>query len=176
MGERLGLVDQLHFADQHFGVGRHFDACHLGDFRCGLPHDGRVQTAVFQDDVLNRFQFFTLQQIAAVGSEAFAYRIINRVDDDNRLFGSADNAAVEGFGHQDRGDHALDVCGFVYHDRGITGTDADGRLAGAVGCLHHARPPVARIRLMSGWCISWLDSSTVGWSIQPMMSLARRRR
>lgn len=139
MGERLGLVDQLHFADQHFGVGRHFDACHLGDFRCGLPHDGRVQTAVFQDDVLNRFQFFTLQQIAAVGSEAFAYRIINRVDDDNRLFGSADNAAVEGFGHQDRGDHALDVCGFVYHDRGITGTDADGRLAGAVGCLHHAR-------------------------------------
>ena len=32
-------------------------------------------------------------------------------------------------------------------------------------------PPVARIRLMSGWCISWFDSSTDGASIQPIMSL-----
>lgn len=139
MCERFRLVDQLHFTDQHFGVGRHFDACHFGDFRCGLPDDGRVQAAVFQDDVLHRFQFFTLQQIAAVGSEALAYRIIDSVNDDDRLFGSADNAAVEGFGHQDRGDHAFDICGFVYHDRRIAGADADCRFAGTVGGFHHAR-------------------------------------
>ncbi len=97
------------------------------------------QAAVFQDDVLHRFQFFTLQQIAAVGSEALAYRIIDSVNDDDRLFGSADNAAVEGFGHQDRGDHAFDICGFVYHDRRIAGADADCRFAGTVGGFHHAR-------------------------------------
>src|SRR5690349_14367671 len=31
-------------------------------------------------------------------------------------------------------------------------------------------PPVARIRLISGWCISALESSTEGWSIQPIRS------
>ncbi|MNP08260.1 hypothetical protein D3C76_1003200 [compost metagenome] len=31
-------------------------------------------------------------------------------------------------------------------------------------------PPVARIMLMSGWCIRALDSSTDGWSIQPIRS------
>ena len=33
-----------------------------------------------------------------------------------------------------------------------------------------AGPPVARIRLIAGWRISALDSSTEGSSIQPMMS------
>ncbi|MNE34049.1 hypothetical protein D3C80_1277520 [compost metagenome] len=31
-------------------------------------------------------------------------------------------------------------------------------------------PPVARIMLISGWCIKALDSSTEGWSIQPIRS------
>src|SRR5699024_5884989 len=31
-------------------------------------------------------------------------------------------------------------------------------------------PPVAKIRLMSGWCIRALDSSTEGESIQPIIS------
>ena len=31
-------------------------------------------------------------------------------------------------------------------------------------------PPVARIRLTSGWLISWPESATVGSAIQPMMS------
>ena len=31
-------------------------------------------------------------------------------------------------------------------------------------------PPVARIRLMSGWLIRWPESATVGFSIQPMIS------
>ena len=30
-------------------------------------------------------------------------------------------------------------------------------------------PPVAKIRLMCGWCISALESGMVGFSIQPIM-------
>jgi fimbrial chaperone protein len=39
-----------------------------------------IQRAIFQDDVLNRFQLFTLQHVAAMAGETFANCIIYRVD------------------------------------------------------------------------------------------------
>ncbi|MNH25371.1 hypothetical protein D3C79_853600 [compost metagenome] len=139
VSERFGFINQFHFTDQHLGACRHFNTGHFGNFRCRLTHDGRVQPAVFQNDVLDRFQLFALQQVAAMGSETFTHCIVDGVYDDDRLLGGANDTAVEGFGHQDRSNDAFDIRRFVNHHRGVTGTDADGRLAGAVGGFHHAR-------------------------------------
>ncbi|MCS5873308.1 hypothetical protein LN650_12810 [Klebsiella pneumoniae subsp. pneumoniae] len=62
-----------HFtSNQNFGGGRHGEARQFSDFGRWLTNDSRVQRAIFQDNVLNGFQLFTLQQVAAVAGETFA--------------------------------------------------------------------------------------------------------
>lgn len=162
MCERFAFINNGHFTDQNLGVFWYREACQFSNFIGWLTNDSRVQRTVFQDNILNSFQLFTLQQIAAVGCKTFTYSVINRVNNNNRLFRSTDYAVVEGF----------DIS-----------TDATARLISAVSsittgvlpaptpiaglpelyaALTMPGPPVARIRLMSGWCISALDSSTEG--------------
>jgi len=97
MCERFAFINNGHFTDQNLGVFWYREACQFSNFIGWLTNDSRVQRTVFQDNVLNSFQLFTLQQIAAVGCETFTYCVINRVNNNNRLFRSTDYAVVEGF-------------------------------------------------------------------------------
>lgn len=97
MSERFAFVNVGNFADQNLSGGRHGEACQFSDFCRRLTNDRRIQRAIFQDDVLNGFQFFALQQVAAVAGKTFANGIVDRVDNNNRLFRSTDNAVIEGF-------------------------------------------------------------------------------
>ncbi|SAD78154.1 Uncharacterised protein [Enterobacter cloacae] len=137
--KRLAFVDNFHFTDQDFGCCRNGKACKFCNFVCWLTYDSGVQRAIFQDDVLNRFQLFALQQVAAVAGETFTNGVVNGVYDNNRLFGCTDNAVIEGFRHQYGSNSAFDVSSFVDHNRCVTCTHTDSRFTGAVCCLNHAR-------------------------------------
>ena len=80
MSERLAFVNNSHFTDQNFGRCRNREACQFSNFVCRLANDGGIQRAIFQDNVLNGFQLFTLQQVAAVGSKTFANSVVNRIN------------------------------------------------------------------------------------------------
>ena len=137
--KRLAFVDNFHFTDQDFGGCRHSKACQFSDFIRWLTDDSGVQRAIFQDDVLNRFQLFTLQQVAAVAGETFANGIVHGVYNDHRLFRCADHAVIEGFRHQYRRNSTLDISSFVDDYRRVTRTHTDSRFTGAVCCFNHAR-------------------------------------
>ncbi len=77
MSKRFTFVNVGHFANQDLSRSRNGEACEFRDFCRWLTNDSSVQRAIFQDDVLNRFQLFTLQQIAAVAGETFANRVIH---------------------------------------------------------------------------------------------------
>ncbi len=88
-----------------------------------------------------------------MAGETFANSIINGINN-NRLFRSYDNTVVEGFGHQHGRNSTFDIGCFINNHWGITRAYADSRFTGTVCRFNYARPPVAVIRLMSGWCIS----------------------
>ena len=139
VSKRLAFINVGHFTNQNFGGGRNGEACQFGNFVCRLTNDSGVQRAVFQDDVLNRFQLFALQQVAAVAGETFTNGIVDGINNDNGLFRCTDNAVIEGFGHQYRRNGTFNVSGFVNNNRRVTCTYADSRFTGAIGRFNHAR-------------------------------------
>ena len=139
MCERFAFINNGHFTDQNLGVFWYREACQFSNFIGWLTNDSRVQRTVFQDNVLNSFQLFTLQQIAAVGCETFTYCVINRVNNNNRLFRSTDYAVVEGFGHQYRCNCTFDISSFIDNNRSVTRAYADSWFTGAVCGFNHAR-------------------------------------
>ena len=139
VSKRLAFINVSHFTNQNFGGGRNGEACQFGNFVCRLTNDSGVQRAVFQDDVLNRFQLFALQQVAAVAGETFTNGVVDGINNDNGLFRCTDNAVIEGFGHQYRRNGTFNVSGFVNNNRRVTCTYADSRFTGAIGRFNHAR-------------------------------------
>ena len=139
MCERFAFINNGHFTDQNLGVFWYREACQFSNFIGRLTNDSRVQRTVFQDNVLNSFQLFTLQQIAAVGCETFTYCVINRVNNNNRLFRSTDYTVVEGFGHQYRCNCTFDISSFIDNNRSVARAYADSWFTGAVCGFNHAR-------------------------------------
>ncbi|SAD43259.1 Uncharacterised protein [Enterobacter hormaechei] len=139
VSKRLTFINDFHFTNQNLGGSRDAKASELSDFIRRLTYDSRVQRTIFQNHVLNGFQFFTLQQVAAVAGETFTNGVVYRINHDNRLFRCTDNAVIEGFRHQHRGNSTLDISRFVDHHRGITCAYADGWFTGAVRCFNHTR-------------------------------------
>ncbi len=139
VSKRLAVINNGDFANQDFGVFRHGEARQFSDFIRRLTHDSGVQRAIFQDNVLNGFQLAALQQVAAVAGETFANGVVYGIHYHNGLFRCADNAVIEGFGHQYGRDGTLDIGSFVDNHRGVACAHANRRFTGAVGCFHHAR-------------------------------------
>ncbi|VTM71937.1 Uncharacterised protein [Raoultella planticola] len=83
VSKRLALINVGHFTNQNLGGSRNGEACQFSNFVCRLTYDCRVQRAIFQDDVLNGFQLFALQQVAAVAGETFANGVIDGVNNDH---------------------------------------------------------------------------------------------
>ena len=135
----FAFVDNFNFTNQNFGGCRNSEACQFSDFIRWLTYDSRVQRAIFQNDILNRFQLFALQQVAAVAGETFANSIINGINNNNRLFRSTDNTVVEGFGHQHGRNSTFDIGRFINNHWGITRAYADSRFTGTVCRFNHTR-------------------------------------
>ena len=113
--------DPVHLGDEHLGVGRHFDAGQFGNLGSGLADHLGIEMAFGEDGLAHRTHFVAGQNAAAMAGQALAHHVIDRIDRDHRLFGGADHAVVEGLGHQNGGDGALDVGMFVDQYRGIAG-------------------------------------------------------
>ena len=97
MSKRLTFINDFHFTNQNLGGSRDAKAGEFSDFIRWLTYDSCVQCTIFQNHVLNGFQFFTLQQVAAVAGETFTNGVVYRINHDNRLFRCTDNAVIEGF-------------------------------------------------------------------------------
>nr|WP_241967328.1 hypothetical protein [Salmonella enterica] len=136
--ERFAFVNDRNFTDQNLGGFWYGEACQFSNFVGWLTDDSGVQSAIFQDNVLNRFQLLALQHVAAVAGETFANGIIDGINNDNRLFRSTDYAVIEGFRHQNRRHSAFDIRGFINDNRGVACAYADSRFTGAVCCFNHA--------------------------------------
>ncbi len=75
----------------------------------------------------------------AAGRELGFDSLVDRIDDNDGLFGCADHAVVEGLRHQNRADGHSDFGGFIDDGGGVAGTYAECGFARAVGGLDHAR-------------------------------------
>lgn len=71
------FVNVGYFINQNFGGGWYGEVCQFSDFGCWLINDSCVQCVIFQDNVLNGFQFFILQQIVVVVGEMFVNCVID---------------------------------------------------------------------------------------------------
>ena len=138
VSERFAFVNNCHFTDQNLSGFWYGEACQFSNFVCRLTNDSRVQRAIFQDNVLNGFQLFALQHVAAVSRETLTYCVVYRVNDNNGLFRSTNYAVIEGFRHQNRCNSTLDISGFIDNHRGVTCAYTDCRFTGAVCCFNHA--------------------------------------
>ena len=138
VSKRFAFVDNLHFTDQNLSGFWYGEACQFSNLVCRLTNDSCVQRAIFQDNVLNSFQLFTLQHVTAVSCKTLTYSIIYRVNHDDRLLRSTDYAVIEGFRHQNRCNSTFDISGFVDNNRGVTCAYADSRFTGAVCRFNHA--------------------------------------
>lgn len=58
MCERFAFVNDRNFTDQNLGGFWYGEACQFSDFVGWLADDSGVQSAIFQDNVLNRFQLW----------------------------------------------------------------------------------------------------------------------
>lgn len=150
MSERFAFVNVGNFADQNLSGSWHSEACQFSDFCRWLTNDRRIQCAIFQDDVLNGFQLFTLQQVAAMAGKTLADGVVDGVDNHHGLFRSTDNAVIEGFRHQYRRHCAFDISRFINNNRRVARANADSWFTGAISGLNHTWAAGGRIRLMSG--------------------------
>ena len=96
VGERLVVGGLLDLADQNLGVAGHLQAGALGDLDRRLADDVGIEVAVVEHRLADGVEFLAGQDVAAMGGEALAHRIIDRIDRDHRLLGGADHAVVEG--------------------------------------------------------------------------------
>ncbi len=138
VSKRLAFINNFYFTDQDLSCFRNREACQFSNFIRRLTNDSSVQCAIFQDNVLNSFQLFALQHVAAVASETLTNCIVYRVNNNNGLFRSTDYAVIEGFRHQYRSNRALNIRSFVNNNRGVTCTYTDSWFTGAVCCFNHA--------------------------------------
>ena len=74
-----------------------------------------------------------------MGCKTFTYSVINRVNNNNRLFRSTDYAVVEGFGHQYRCNCTFDISSFIDNNWSVARAYTDSWFTGAVCGFNHAR-------------------------------------
>ena len=138
MREGFGDLDGLHLADEDLRLGRDVHARELGDRHGLLADDLRVHgSRLGEDDLADLVELRRLEEVAAAVRELLLDLVVDLVVDDDALLGGADHAVVERLGVDDRAHRELDVAGAVHDGRRVARTDAEGRLAGAVGRLDH---------------------------------------
>ena len=137
MSKFFRKLHTLHFADQDLGSLGNCDSCQSGNLWGGLTNDLGVQCAVNDDGLAYLLRFLRVQEVAATVCKLCLDSIVDSLQNNNRLLGSADHTVVKGLG-MDNGVHCEDnVCGVIDDCRSITGAHTQSRLAAGIGSLHH---------------------------------------
>lgn len=126
------FVNDCNFIDQNFGGFWYGEVCQFSDFVGWLVDDSGVQSVIFQDNVLNCFQFLVLQYVVVVVGEMFVNGIIDGINNDNRLFRSIDYVVIEGFRYQNRCYSVFDISGFINDNWGVVCVYVDSWFIGVV--------------------------------------------
>mmetsp|Transcript_26524 Transcript_26524/g.74222 ORF Transcript_26524/g.74222 Transcript_26524/m.74222 type:complete len:262 (-) Transcript_26524:178-963(-) len=134
-GELLAHVRLLGSEDDR-SLG-HFDADALGDRLGGLSDDVHVDAAVANHERLELLLVVAFEEAHSAGFQARLQFLVDAVNDDDGLFRGADHSVVERLSEDDRPARLLDVGGLINEDGSVSGSNSDGWMAGAVGCLDH---------------------------------------
>ena len=114
-GERIFQGWFRKLCQEDFGVFWYGDASVASDYVRGMPHDDRVDRhfVIIDNVARNLFDFFGVQEVAAVlRHEGFEF-IGDFVVDDHRLFRGADHSVIKRLGHHQVGTGAADVDVFM---------------------------------------------------------------
>ncbi len=145
-GQRLVLTHLGAFRGQDRGVFGNLEAGFVCDVLRGLArHDGvelrglaRVRGAA-EHVLLELRLLFVVDEVGLAALELLDERRVDVLMRDDRLLGGADHAVIEVLGKDEVVGYALHVHIGVHVGRRVARTHTEGRLAGRVGRLDHAR-------------------------------------
>ena len=138
VSELFGDVHALHFANEDLGVLRHIHTGHGGDGVSALANDLGVDGAVDDNGLADLFRLFFVEEVAAALLELILHSLVNLIQNDHGLLGSADHAVIEGLGMDDGVDSQHHIGGVVDDGGGVAGAHAQSGSTGGVSSLHHA--------------------------------------
>ena len=95
VSEFFADVDGFHFADEHFRCFGNGNARERRDLISGLPYYFRVQSAVDDYGLAHLFGFVGLEEISSARGEFLFDGIVNFVEHDDGLLGSAYHTVIE---------------------------------------------------------------------------------
>ena len=125
--------------DQYFSAGRDAESRHLAEVQRGFADHFRVDGAVRTQQQRRHFRrLIFIHEVDALRFQLAVDLVVNAAFDDNRLFGGADHAIIEGFTGDDIFHRVVDIGAAFDKRRAVTRAAADGRGAGGVGRAHHA--------------------------------------
>ena len=137
VGKLLANVYALHLADEHLGL---LGNGHAGQCRNGhrlLTHDLCVQGAIDNNGFAHLVNLVRFQEVAASILKFLAHRLVDLLVYNAALLGGADHTVIKSLG-MDNGVHRqLNICGIINNGGGVTGANAQGRLAAGVRGLYH---------------------------------------
>ncbi|CCY18578.1 putative uncharacterized protein [Bifidobacterium adolescentis CAG:119] len=145
-GQRLVLADFLALSGKDGGVFRNLEAGGLGDVLRGLARHHGVELrglagvcGAAEHVLLELGLLLGVHEIGLATLEFLDERSVDVLVGDDGLLGSADHAVIEVLGEHQIVGGAHDVNVLVDICRSVASADAEGRLAGGVCGLDHAR-------------------------------------
>ena len=145
-GQRLVLADFLALSGKDGGVFRNLEAGGLGDVLRGLARHHGVEfrglagvCGAAEHVLLELGLLFVVHEVGLATLEFLDQRSVDFLVGDDGLLGGADHAVIEVLGEHQIVGGAHDVNVLVDICRSVASADAEGRLAGGVCGLDHAR-------------------------------------
>ena len=145
-GQRLVLADFLALSGKDGGVFRNLEAGGLGDVLRGLARHHGVElrglsgvSGAAEHVLLELGLLVSVHEIGLATLEFLDQRSVDFLVGDDGLLGGADHAVIEVLGEHQIVGGAHDVNVLVDICRSVASADAEGRLAGGVCGLDHAR-------------------------------------
>ncbi len=145
-GQRLVLADLLALGGEDGGVRGDLKARGLGDVLRGLARHHGVElrglagvSGAAEHVLLQLGLLFVVHEVRLATLELLDQRGVDRLVGDDGLLGGADHAVVEVLGQDQIVGRTHDIDVLVDVCRGVAGADAEGRLAGGIRGLDHAR-------------------------------------
>ena len=145
-GQRLVLADFLALSGKDGGVFRNLEAGGLGDVLRGLARHHGVElrglsgvSGAAEHVLLELGLLVSVHEIGLATLEFLDQRIVDVLVGNDGLLGGADHAVIEVLGEHQIVGGAHDVNVLVDICRSVASADAEGRLAGGVCGLDHAR-------------------------------------
>ena len=138
VSELFGELNALDFADKYLSVVINLESGERGDRDGLLADDLGVESAVDENRLAGLLELGVAEEVAAHLAEESLNLVVDAVENDYALLGSADHTVIESLGVDDRADGEGQI-GRLVDDRGrITGADAESGSTRAVGGLNHA--------------------------------------